>query len=242
MKWKVALFALALMLPLCISADTYVKTERHTDGYYRGGTMNPDVDEVRELWISPTRIAYIADGQKMLLDAEKKTFVFINLRSNIYTETALPLDLSKLFDEPSYAQIQMFQRSGEIKALEEKKKIGDRKCSGFELSDWFVYQGGKVNEREVKMWVTSDVPFDLAKFDALFGNLLKLNRFSDEYMEKYKKIKGFMIASEETTYAEGLAITTVGKVVEMTEKEPPADLYAIPEDCEKKEILSLQDM
>jgi hypothetical protein len=162
MKWKAALFALMLVLPLAAGADTYVKTERHTDGYYRGGSMNPAVDEIRELWINPARIAFIADGQKMLLDAEKQTFTFINLRTNIYAETALPLDLSKLFDEPGNAQLQMFPRTGEVKALEEKKKIGERECSGYEMSDWVLYQGGKINEREVALWVTTEVPFDLA--------------------------------------------------------------------------------
>jgi len=55
-------------------------------------------------------------------------------------------------------------------------------------------------------------------------------------------IEGFQIANEETTYAEGMAITTTNKVVEMTEKEPPPDVFAIPEGCTKKETLSLQDL
>jgi hypothetical protein len=242
MKWKVVLFAVALFLSLSAGADTYVKIERHTDGYYRGGTMNPAVDETQELWIGPTKIAFIADSQKMLLDAEKKTLVFINTRDNSYAETPLPLDMSKLFSEPDFQRLQMFQRTGEIKALEAKKKIGERACSGYEMSDWIPYQGGKVNEREVKRWVTTDVPFDLAKFNKLAANLLKLNNLADDYFENMRKIEGFPLAAEETTYAEGMAITTVSKVVEMADKEVPAEIFSIPEGCTKKETLSLQDM
>jgi len=50
----------------------------------------------------------------------------------------------------------MFQRTGEVKALGTKKKIGEWECSGYELSDWITFQGGKVNEREVKMWVATE--------------------------------------------------------------------------------------
>jgi hypothetical protein len=242
MKWKVALFALVLIIPLGASADTYIKTTSHTDGYYRGGSMNPAVDEMREMWIGEMRLAYITEGQKMLFDAEKNSFIFINSRDNSYTETALPLDMSKLFAEEDFGRLQMFQRTGEIKALEAKKKIGDWECSGYELSDWVLYQGGKVNEREVKMWISNDVPFDLAKFNALSVNLFKLGNLADGYIEKLSGIEGFQIANEETTYAEGMAITTTNKVVEMAEKEAPPDVFAIPEGCTKKETLSLQDL
>jgi len=242
MKWKAVLFALALILPLAAGADTYVKTASHTDGYYRGGSTTPAVDETREMWIGEKRLAYITEGQKMLLDAEKKTLILINSRDNSYAETALPLDMSKLFAEQDFAQLQMFQRTGEVKALGTKKKIGEWECSGYELSDWITFQGGKVNEREVKMWVATDVPFDLAKFDVFVLNLLKLNNLADGYIEKMQGIEGFQIANEETTYAEGMAITTTNKVVEMTEKEPPPDVFAIPEGCTKKETLSLQDL
>lgn len=242
MRWKVVLIAAALVLPLCASADTYVKIARHADGYYRGGQVAPPVDETQEIWIGPTRIAYITGSQKMLLDAEKSSFVFVNLNSNIYAETALPLDLSKLFGEQDFARLQMFQRTGEVKALDGKKSINDRECSAYAMSDWIMYQGGKVNEREVTRWVTTDVPFDHEKFNALFFNLLKLSNLADDYIGKIKAIKGFQVANEETTYAEGMALTTTTKVVEMAEKEPPADIYAIPEGCTKKETLSLEDM
>jgi hypothetical protein len=136
----------------------------------------------------------------------------------------------------------MFQRTGEIKPLEEKKTIHGKECSGYAMGDWIMYQGGKVNEREVTRWVTTDVPFDLEKFNALFVDLLKLSNLADDYIGKIKEIKGFQLANEETTYAEGMAMTTTTKVVEMVEKEAPADLFAIPEGYEKRETLSLQDM
>jgi hypothetical protein len=242
MRWKVFLIALALLVPLSAAADTHVKTERHTDGYYRGGTMNPPVDETRELWVGENKMAYITDAQKLVVDGEKNSLLYINLRDNSYAETPLPLDLSKLFDETAFTRLQMFQRTGEVKKADEGKKIGEWQCTAYDLHDWIPYQGGQVNEREIRMWVSGDVPFDLEKFDTMLSNLLKLNNLEKSYGEKTLAIEGFQIATEETTYAEGIAIKTTTKVVEMSEVEPPADVYALPEGCTKKETLSLQDM
>ncbi len=242
MRWKVILIALALLLPLAAGADTHVKTERHTDGYYRGGRMNPPVDETRQLWIGEKRVAYITETQKLVVDAGNGTFSFVNLRDNTCAETPLPLDLSKLFAEEDYATLQMFQRTGEVRKAEESRKIGDWHCAAYDLHDWVPYQGGKVNEREIRMWVATEVPFDLEQFDAMFGELIKLNNLEAGYGEKMLAIEGFQIATEETTYAEGIAIKTTTRVVEMSDAEPAADVYALPEGCTKKETLTLQDM
>jgi hypothetical protein len=242
MRWKVVLFALVLLAPLAAVAETHITTERHTDGYYRGGTMNPPVDETRELWIGENRMAFITDNQKLVIDMEKRSLLFINLRNNIYAETPLPVDMSKLFDDTAYTRLQMFQRTGEVKKAEESRKIGEWQCAAYDTHDWVPYMEGKVNEREVRMWVSTDVPFDLEKFETMMSNLLKLNNLEAGYGEKMLAIEGFQIATEETTYAEGIAIKTTSKVVEMGEAEPPADVYAIPEGCTKKEVLTLQDM
>jgi hypothetical protein len=242
MRWKVFLVALALLVPAAAAAETHIKTERHTDGYYRGGTMNPAVDETRELWVGEKRMAYITDGQKLVVDTEKNSLLYINLRDNSYAETPLPVDMSELFDEAAYGRLQMFQRTGEVKKAEENKKIGEWQCTAYDTHDWIPFQGGKVNERESRMWVSSEVPFDLEKFDAMLANILKLNNLEAGYGEKMLAIEGFQIATEETTYAEGIAIKTTTKVVEMGEAEPPADVYALPEGCTKKEVLTLQDM
>jgi hypothetical protein len=242
MRWKVFLVALALLAPLSAAADTHIKIERHTDGYYRGGRMNPEVDETRELWVGENKMAYETDTQKFVLDAEAGKLWFINLRDNSYAETPLPLDMSKLFAEEDFARLQMFKRTGEVKKTDESKKIGEWQCSAYDLHDWYPYQGGRVSEREVRMWVAAEVPFDLEKFDAMFSNLITLENFEEDYGEQVLAIGGFRIATEETTYAEGIAIKTTTKVVDMTEAEPPTDAYALPEGCTRKETLSLQDM
>lgn len=242
MKWKLAIVAAALVFPLGAGADTYVKIDSHTDGFYAGGTTTAPNDSSNELWIGEKRMAFVSDGQKMIVDLEKQTLTFVNKVDNTFVETPLPLDLAKLFPEQELGRLLMFAREGTVAKSEAGKKVGERDCIAYELSDWINFEGGKVSEREVRAWVAKDLPFSEEAYDKMFANMLKLSGLSDGYVEQLVGIDGFQMATEETQYQEGMAIETLTNVVQMVEKEPPADAYAVPEGATAKEMLSLQDL
>lgn len=242
MRWKLVALAAVLLVPLGAFADTHVLSESHTDGYYRGGTMTPEDDSVRELWIGKGRLAYSTEEQKIIVDLEKKSLIFVNRRENTYVETPLPLDMSAIFSEEDLATLQLYQRTGTVKKSGESKKIGERDCTAYDFNDWIVYEGSRLNEREVRTWVTTDVPFDLKTFDVMFANLGRLGNLDEGYLQQLQAIEGFQVATVETRYAEGLAITTTIRVVDISVAEPPPEAYAVPADCEKKELLTMQDL
>ena len=242
MNWKVAIVVAALLFPLCADADVYVKREMHTDGFYAGGSMNPPDDSTVEMWIGDKRMAFMTDGMKCVIDAEKKTLVFVNRRDNTFAETPLPLDMSKLVSPEDQGTLQIFKRTGSVKKSGKTKSVDKRDCIGYETHDWIDYQGGKVSERTSELWVTEDVPFDLEKFNKLFKSMLALANMDDGYMRQVSSISGFEVASTETRFQESVAVVTTSKLVELAEKDPPPDAYATPEGCTKKDLLTLQDL
>jgi len=242
MRWITTIIIAALMFPVGASADVFVKQSSHTDGYYRGGTTTPPVDTAVEMWIGDERMAYITDSFKLIVDTGKKSMVFVNRRDNTFVETTLPLDKSKLFSEEDLGTLQVFQRVGEVKQSDATKKIDKWKCTGYEFHDWIPFEGGRVSEREVRSWVTADVPFDLEKLKGKLATLSSIGNLSDDYAKKRMAVSGFEVASEETTYNEGVAVTTTTTVVEMIEKEPPPEAYGVPEGCTKKDTLTLADL
>ena len=123
MKWKLAIAAAALLFPLGAGADTYIQIDRHTDGYYAGGTMTPEENASNQLWIGEKRLAYSTDGQKIIVDLEKQTLTFVNKLDNSYVESPLPLDLTKLFPEAEAGRLMMFAREGTVAKSEAAKKI-----------------------------------------------------------------------------------------------------------------------
>jgi hypothetical protein len=168
--------------------------------------------------------------------------LFVNRRDNTFVESALPLDKTKLFNEQDLGTLQVFQRVGEVKQSDAEKKIDKWKCTGYDFHDWINFEGGRVSEREVRSWVTEDVPFDLEKLKGKLATLSSIGNLSDEYTKQRLAISGFEVASEETTYNEGVAVTTKTSVVEMIEKEPPPEAYAVPEGATKKDTLTLADL
>jgi hypothetical protein len=242
MRWKTVILVTALAFPSSAGADTYIKIESHTEGFYSGGTMTPPDDSSNEMWVGDKRLAFSGEGQKIIVDAEKQVLIFVNRTDNTFVETPLPLDLSKLFPAEEAGRLRMFARQGTVRRSEAAKKIGEWDCVSYELNDWIEFEGGKVSEREIQAWVAKDPTFPEEAFDKMFVNLLTLSGLSEDYIEAMLGIEGLQVATEETRYQEGKAIETTTRVVEWVEKEPPAEAYAIPEGATAKEMLSLQDL
>jgi len=243
MKWKLAIVAAALVFPLGAGADTYIRIDSQTDGYYSGGTMTPAEESSNELWVGDKRLAYISANQKIIVDAEKQLLTFVNRTDNTFVQTPLPLDLAKLLPEEELARVRLYAREGTVKKLAGPAgKAGGRDCVNYELTDWINFEGGKFYEREVRACVSADLPFAEESFDKMYVNLLKLGGLNDAYVEALLAMEGFQVAREETLYQEGMAIRTEARVAEMAQKEPPPEAYAVPEGATAKEMLSLQDL
>lgn len=243
MKWKLAIAAATLVLPLGVGADTYIRIDSHTDGYYSGGTVTPPEESSNELWVGEKRLAFVSANQKIIVDAEKQLLTFVNRTENTFVETPLPLDLSNLLPEEELGRLRLYAREGTVKKSPGPGgKVGDRDCVTYELNDWINFEGGKFYEREVRACVSADLPFSEAAFEKMYVNLLELGGLGDDYVERLLAMEGFQVATEETLYQEGMAIKTETRVVEMDEREPPPEAYAVPEGATAKEMLSLQDL
>lgn len=241
MKTVFAIF-LMLTIPLAAGADLCVKQNSHTDSYYYGGVTNPSEDEESVMWISADKVAVTGETRSVIIDLPAKSMFFINHNDSTYAEMTLPMDWSQVVDPQLLARLNMFKRQGEIKATEEKKKIGEWECEGYEVSSWIPYMDTRFDEREMTVWVTEDVPIDLGKYNEMTTELYKLRNYSDAMIEEMKKIEGVEVASEGVIYMRGFTVNTEDKLIEMFEEDPPPDVYSVPKGYSKKDILTIQDL
>ena len=239
--YRILLFVM-LAVSNVFAADYYVKFKIHTDSYYHHGGMEPEVNSEREIWIGEKKMAVISEGSKIIVDLNKNTLIFINLRDSCYAETSLPVDLYQLADEQIVPQLKMYQSVGTVKETDETSKILDYDCKGYDLNVWIEFQGERFNETEIKLWTTTDVPFDLQMYDEMDQQIIKLNNFSDDLLTEIKKVKGFTIVNESVRYQEATAIKSITKMVEISEKKSLPDVYTIPDGFKKKEKLSIEDL
>lgn len=225
-----------------VSADLYVKIESSTGEHYRGGMVQPAEDETSEMWIASKKMAFATESLKLIIDLEKNLFTMVTLSDNGYVQGELPLAFGKFLSEQEAGQVAMYAYQGSVKKLDQTKKVGEWPCQGYEILNWIPYQGGKVNERDMVAWVTTEVPCDLDTLNQMTRHLLALSNFSDELITELLTIRGLRIAADSTRYNEGMAITTTERVVVLEEKEAPAGTYAVPEGGTKKEALTLADL
>lgn len=239
------LLALSLMLTIpaaAVHADVCLKQKSHTEQYYYGGVTNPAEDEDTEMWIGPNKMAVISENTSIIVDNASKLMYFINHRDSTYAEIAMPMDWSQIVDQQLAGRLAMFKRQGEVKPTGETKKIGEWSCKEYEVVSYIPYMDTRFDERESKVWVTTDAPIDLAAYTEMTDELGKLRNYSDALIEEFKKLEGLPVASEGVLYMRGFTVNTSEQLLKMYEEKAPEGVYSVPKGYNKKDQLTMQDL
>jgi len=239
MKKALTVFSLILVLAVAASADIYVKSKTHSDAWAMMGRNQPAKDEVAEQWFNDNQFAFISPDTTIITDLKKNSIYIVNNKQKTYIESALPFDFTKILD-PQMAQMmgQMMKMTVTVAPNGQSKTIGQWKCDGYDVTINMMMMPMKI-----AVWASSDVPFDMAKFQGLYMNVMKAQmRLDEASVKEMMKIKGYWISSETSMEMMGAKIRTTNEVVEITKKTPDASVYSVPAGYTKKDKLSMQDM
>jgi hypothetical protein len=242
MKTCLSLFFVIAALVAPAAADTCVRIESHTDEYYYMGQTHPAEDRIDQIWFGGDKVAYITGNQKMVFDTGDSSFVFVNLADSSYAETKLPFDWANLVSTDTYAFLEKYQRHGEAKETAATKTIGSWACREYEITSWLNVEDGRYNEREETAWMSVELPIDWDLFHRIHRDFLVLSNYDDAFIAELLKIDGFSAATETRTYIQGFSVNSRERVVDVSEKTAPPDLYAAPDGFRKKSELTLEDI
>lgn len=245
MRALVLILGTLLVCASSASADVCLKHHIHTDGYYFGGETSPPEDSDYEVWLAGSKMSVVLETRTVVFDLDANLLTFINHDDSTYAETTLPLDWRNLLSDADAARVLMFQTEGTVKdpgEARETRKVGERECVGQEMTTWIPYEGTRYNETDTKMWLSTDMPFDLETYEELKTHNLRLVNLKEELLEELKEARGYPMAEESDRYIRGFSVRSTDEVVEISEKEPAYDVYSAPEGFSKKDKLSLQDL
>ena len=129
----------------------------------------------------------------------------------------------------------MLKMTATVTPTTETKKIGSWNCTGYDVNMTIMGMAMKM-----RSWVSTDVPFDFAAFNAKFlANMLKGQmRLDDASAKEFAKIKGYQIASEMTGDMMGAKMRQTSEVLEITKKSAPAGTYTVPAGFTKTATMS----
>jgi hypothetical protein len=238
-------FLICLMMvsvvALSLSADVYVKMKTHTDAMSIAGQNTPAKDAINEEWIGNDKFAIVSEDQSSyILDLKTNTGYIVNHKNKSYVETPLPLDLAKLLPPEAAAFAGMMKMTATVNPTNETKKIGQWNCTGYD--ETISLAMGMT--MKMKIWASTDVGFDWAAFNSkMFMNFIKGQMMIDDAsVKEMMKVKGFQISSETSGEFMGAKMRTTYDVVEISKKDAPANLYAVPAGYAKKATLDMSEV
>lgn len=238
MKKLILMLVLFTTVTLFVGADVYVKSKSHTDPMSMMGQTTPAKDDVIEQWFSENALAYVGKDQSFIIDLKRNVMDIISHGNKTYVEASLPVDFAKLLPPQAAAMAGMMSMKATVTPGTEKKKIGAWNCSLYNVTMSVMGMA-----MPMKVWASTEVPFDTAKFTALFTTLMKGQmRMDDASLAEYKKIKGFQIATEMNAEIMGAKIHSTTEVQEISQKPAPAGVYSVPKGYAKKDTLSMDDL
>jgi hypothetical protein len=221
------------------AADVYVKTKTHSDAATFMGQSNPATDAVMEQWFGETQFAQVGTDDSFIIDIGKKLVWIVNHRTKSYVETALPLDFTKLLPPEAAAMAGMLKMTAAVNPTGEKKKIGSWNCEGYDVTISIMGMG-----MNMKVWATTDLPFDPANYKEKFlpALLSGTMRLDDASLKEMAKINGFQIAMDMNADIMGAKMHTTSEVVEIAKKAAPAGVYTAPAGYTKKTSLTMEEL
>jgi hypothetical protein len=229
----IVVLAAALLLP----ADIYIKTNVHTDAFEMMGQKQPAKDEVTEQWIGNNQLVNKTGDKIMIMDMNKKLMFIVNPKDKSYVETALPLDMTKLLPKEAAGMASMMKVTVKVNANGQTKKIGSWNCTGYDVD-----MGMMMMNMKMKVWATTEVPFDWKSFAKMYANVSKMQFMDDAAIAEFMKINGYQVASEMSMDMMGSKMRVASQVAEITQKPAPAGTYAVPAGFTKKASMSMSDL
>ena len=238
MKKILTFVAILAVAALSLSADIYVKSKSHTDAMSIMGQNTPAKDDVSEQWLSESALAQNGKDQGFIVDLKKNMMYLINHANKSYVEATLPLDFAKLLPPQMAAMAGMLIMTATVTPGNETKKIGNWNCSLYNMNMSIMGMA-----MPMKVWASTDVPFDTTRYTALFANLMKGQmRLDDASVKEFQKIHGFQIATEMNAEIMGAKMHSSTEVLEIAVKDAPMGVYSAPKDYTKKDKLSMDEV
>jgi hypothetical protein len=228
--------------PNFLYSDSFIKEKLHTDSYYNSGLVQPAEDSEREIWIGKKKLCTLREDWKIVLDMNKNKMFIINRQDSSFVECGLPFEWSNVVTEELVGLLKVFETKGSVRKTGNTKKIREWDCDEYEVNSYIIYEGSKFNETDSKLWASGNFLADKENYAKMVKIMRKFANYDSSYIEQLSQIEGYQVSLESFFYPKGFSVSSNRKVIEVIEKDPPAEIYEVPAGYVKKEYLTLEEL
>jgi beta-lactamase regulating signal transducer with metallopeptidase domain len=213
----------------------YIRNEFVGHELVLGFSVRSELFAVSETWVGDGIIAGTERGKTVIVDRRKQKLTYIDHKHKFWTETPLPLDLEQAMCEHSLETRAGRRSSGEVTPTRHSRRLLGRKCREFHIHSWYVGSGRIHTEEWIKVWASTDVPFDLSLYDELLYNLRLIYNRDAVYRSELEKIEGLQMGIElrDGNFLKGRKYED--RVVVLEQRTPPPDTFSPPLGYERRE-------
>ena len=215
------------LFALPIHADTFIRSEKHTDAYtVMGQTITPAKDEVTSAWITRDKFRNDMEEQSSIVRFDKKKMYLLDHAEKTYSAVDLPIDWSKML--PPEAQqmtqqwLQMFKMTVTVRDTGETKNI-----RGWNCRKYIVDMQGMMSMKN-EIWATKDIKIDYDAYRKFAESMMSIAPMFKDMATEARKIEGYPILTKTTMNMMGASINSIEEVIEVSEKRAPEGTYQVP--------------
>lgn len=217
-------------------------TSTRKDSLAFGITVDSKPQGNEEIWMNNNRIAIIQDKTKIVLDLEKREFLYLNRFSQKYVRSGIPVDEKALYDD----DLQSFfaSRRFEIK-LENtgrKKKILGRVCDVWLMKRTVINSQGQRWGGTLEIWVDSKVKINYEPFMVVMDNIRRITGGDAEARGKMQAMKGFQHRIDYNADSEFFGEKLISEIEIFEYSTPPQGMFSPPEGYQLKEKIAREDL
>jgi hypothetical protein len=221
--------------PGTLGKAVYVRAEAVAQDLVLGFAISSELVAISETWIGDGIIAATQNNRTVIVDRRRQILTYIDHKHHTWVEAPLPLDLPNLFCEHSLHTYNKNKSSGEVTVTGKSRRILDRKCLEYLIHSWRTDGGTVHNESRLKVWASTDVPFDLSLFNEMLYNLRLIFNRDAAYRSELEKIEGLQMRLE---FNQGNLLRghrVFDETVLIEERVAPAEAFSPPPGYTKKE-------
>jgi len=213
----------------------YIRNEFVAEDLVLGFTTRTELIAVSETWVGDDIIATTERGKTAIIDRRNNQMTYIDHKHRFWMETSLPIDVTRDLSENSLERRHERRSSGEVTETRRTRRILKRKCREYHVHSWYAGNGRIHTEENIKVWASTEMPFDLSLYDEMLYNLRLIYNRDPLYISELEKIKGFQMGIELRAGNFFMGRRYADETVKVESLTPPPGTFTPPVGYERRE-------
>lgn len=243
----IAFLGLVLLLSTEIQADVYVKAIYRFESRYHHGSMQPDYELAYEWWVGKDKVSlfrqeyrnyedYILEPAiRLTYDKGQRQIIVVNYSDSICAVVPMNGSIKDYSDSTLVDALQNYRVNGTIRQTSETTIIDQKICDIFDVTEEIFYSERKFYDRQRTLKITADVPFDWRLIEELSQWIRTLFNPQPSYLTELQKMSGIIYSAEDIRFSRGEQVKSTFRIVEINQKDAPANIYDPPDKLKKVE-------